>query len=112
MRYTYYKDYNGDIWRVNLNYGVVEYMPISHGGQEFKNAVNFETWEELDNGLEFELTNPKDVIVATRIRLPKKPTKMMIGKEEFADYTWHEKSKTLFFKLAINQQKQAIKIVW
>ena len=75
-------------------------------------AARFERWKEIDDGLEFELTNPKDVVVATRIRLPKQPTKMMVGQEEFADYTWHEKSKTMFFKLPINQQKQTIKILW
>ncbi len=75
-------------------------------------AARFETWKAIDNGVEFELTGTEGVPIVSRIRLPEEPQKMIIDNQVFTNYTWHPKSKTLFFESPKIDQKQTVSIVW
>ena len=93
-------------WLIDLN-------KLDKGKAEpVASAARFETWSETENGVQFELTSPEGVNIVSRIRLPKQPTAMTVDGEDVADYTWHDKSNTLFFASPTKSQKQAVKISW
>jgi hypothetical protein len=75
-------------------------------------AGRIETWKTVDNGVEFELTAPKAVTIVTRLRLPKKPAMMTIDGEDFAGYTWDDKSRTVFFTSPEIKGRQIVRIGW
>lgn len=80
--------------------------------QPVASAARIEIWKEIDNGVEFELTSPKGINIVSRIRLPKQPAMMTVDNETFTTYSWHEKSKTLFFKSPATEEAQRVKILW
>jgi hypothetical protein len=75
-------------------------------------AARIEVWKEIDSGVEFQLTGTKDVNIVSRIRLPKQPARMTIDGQDFTNYTWHEKSKTVFFASPAIKEVQAVTIHW
>ena len=93
-------------WLMDINKlsdGIAE--PIASAGR-------VETWKEIENGVEFELTGTKGVNIVSRIRLPKQLTKMNIDGKNFNDFSWNEKSKTVFFKSPEINDKQIVRINW
>ncbi|MEN6307364.1 MAG: hypothetical protein ABFD91_06365 [Anaerohalosphaeraceae bacterium] len=75
-------------------------------------AARIETWKDIDNGVEFTLTSPKEVNIVSRIRLPKQPAKMTVDGREFDSYVWDEKSRTVFFKSPMIVDSQLVTITW
>ncbi len=80
--------------------------------QPIASAGRFETWKESKNGVEFELTAPDGIKIVSRIRLPKRPRRILIEGHELTGYTWHKKSQTLFFESPKGDSRQAVKILW
>jgi len=84
----------------------------SEKAEPVASAARIEVWREIDSGVEFELTCPKEVNIVSRIRLPKKPSMMTVDNKNFTNYVWHEESKTIFFKSPANEGVQLVKILW
>ena len=82
------------------------------GAEPIASAARIETWNQIENGVEFELTAPKDVTIVSRIHLPKEPRKMTIDDRECTDFNWDQKGKTVFFKSPPIEQKQTVRILW
>ncbi|AQQ10298.1 hypothetical protein L21SP3_02127 [Sedimentisphaera cyanobacteriorum] len=80
--------------------------------QPIASAARIESWEKLDDGIELKLSAPRDVKIVSRIRLPKKPLRMLIDNKNFADFSWHKHSKTVFFKSPAFEKIQSVKIFW
>jgi hypothetical protein len=80
--------------------------------QPLASAARFETWKETDSGVEFELTAPEGVTIVSRVRLPKQPLSMTIDAAAFTDFTWDEKSKTVFFKSPEIKDLQRVSMKW
>jgi hypothetical protein len=80
--------------------------------QPIASAGRFETWKEMKNGVEFEMTGPEAVRIVSRLRLPKRPQGMVMGDRRFTDYTWHEPSRTLFFESPKDSPNQTVRILW
>ena len=93
-------------WLMDLN-------KLSEGQAEpIASAARIETWKTIDNGVEFELTGTEGVNIVTRMRLPKQPQTMTIDGKEFNDFTWNEKSRTVFFKSPPIDKRQKVRIDW
>jgi hypothetical protein len=80
--------------------------------QPVASAERFETWTQLDHGVEFVLSGPTGVRVISRIRLPKRPTSIMSGDRELSEYQWHEESHTVCFQFPTAVSRQRIKVLW
>jgi hypothetical protein len=75
-------------------------------------AGRFETWTQTDHGVEFVLSAPEGVRIVSRIRLPKRPTSIMMEGRELTEYQWQEKSRTVFFESRAGIPRQTVKILW
>jgi hypothetical protein len=80
--------------------------------QPIASAGRFETWTPLEQGVEFELSAPEGITIVSRLRLPKRPRSLRVGGQVLTDYTWHEKSQTVFFQSPKYVQKQTVRILW
>ena len=79
--------------------------------QPIASAGRIETWTPLEHGVEFELSAPRGITIVSRLRLPKRPTSLHVGAQT-ADFSWHEQSRTLFFKSPKDVHKQVVRILW
>jgi len=80
--------------------------------QPVASAERFETWTQTDNGVEFVLSGPDGVRVVSRIRVPKRPTKIVMQDRELSDYQWHQESHTVCFESPTGVSRQRVKILW
>jgi hypothetical protein len=80
--------------------------------QPIASAGRFETWTQLDHGVEFVLSGPTGVRIISRIRLPKRPVTIQSGDRQLSGYQWHQESHTICFESPTDASKQRIKILW
>ncbi len=75
-------------------------------------AGRFETWTQTDHGVEFVLSAPEGVRTVSRIRLPKRPTRIQSGDRELSGYPWHAESHTVLLESLTGVSRQHVKIQW
>ena len=75
-------------------------------------AGRFESWTQMDRGVDFVLSGPDGVRIVSRLRVPKRPTKIMIGDRELSDYQWHQESHTVCFESPAGVSRQRVKVRW
>jgi len=80
--------------------------------QPIASAARFETWKDLENGVEFEQTAPEGIRIVSRVCLPKRPTRILIGDQALTEYTWDKGSRTLFYESPASISRQVVKIFW
>ena len=81
--------------------------------QPIASAGRFETWTQLAQGVEFELSAPEGITIVSRLRLPKRPRSLHVGDQNVTDFTWHQQSQTVFFKSpGAAAPKETIRILW
>jgi hypothetical protein len=80
--------------------------------QPIASAGRFETWKDMGNGIEFELTGPEGIKIVSRLRLPKQPRRVMIGEAQLTEYTWDNTSLTLFFESPVGTLGRKVRIFW
>jgi len=93
-------------WLLDLN------RLVSDKAEPITSAGRFETWTQKDNAVEFTLSAPTGIRIVSRIRVPRRPTRIAIGDQELTDYQWHEPSRTVFFESPTGVSRQDIRILW
>ena len=75
-------------------------------------AGRFESWTRMDHGVDFLLSAPEGIRIVSRIRVPKRPTKIVMGDRELSEYQWHQESHTVCFESPTGVSRQRVKILW
>ena len=75
-------------------------------------AGRFESWTQMDHGIEFVLPAPAGVRVVSRVRLPKRPATIKSGDQELSGYQWHEQSHKVCFESPRGVSRQQFRILW
>jgi len=66
----------------------------------------------MDHGVDFLLSAPEGIRIVSRIRVPKRPTKIVMGDRELSEYQWHQESHTVCFESPTGVSRQRVKILW